>query len=621
MPGRIVRADIDAVRERVNIAEVIGQYVTLKPAGVGSLKGLCPFHEERSPSFNVRPQAGFYHCFGCGEGGDVFTFLQKVDHMSFTDAVELLARRVGVELHYEDGPGNPGENYQHRARLLQANQAASDFFQASLDRPEARPAREMLLGRHFDQNAARHFGVGYAPQGWSGLRDALHAKGFSDDELIAAGLVTQGSRGTYDRFRGRVVWPIRDVTGQTIGFGARKLFDDDNGPKYLNTPETALYRKSQVLYGLDLAKKDIAAKRQVVIVEGYTDVMACHLAGVTTAVATCGTAFGPEHIAVLRRIISDQQGQATDVIFTFDPDNAGKKAALRAFAEERRFVAQTYVAVSPGGLDPCDLRIERGDQAVRALVHAKQPLVEFAMKQTLSGFDMNTVAGRAAALHATAPMVAEVKDPAARPGYVRLLAGWLGVDVAEVEAEVRRRATGQSRSTRRSEPEAAPRRETQPAAPAAVTLPGDVVTRQERQLIEVLLQCPEAVDAGLRSRAESIALTNETLATILAAIVAAGVQPSATRRVEAVVEHLSAEYAPVVRALAAEPLPVRREQDIPAYADGVVRGSIEVELTRRKAAALRRLGMLDPQRDEAEREALSRTLMAIDEDRLRLRQE
>ncbi|MDP5128162.1 MAG: DNA primase, partial [Pontimonas sp.] len=367
MAGLIKRGDIDEVRQRVNIADVVGDYVTLKSAGVGSMKGLCPFHDERSPSFHVRPQAGFYHCFGCGEGGDAYSFLQKIDHLSFQEAVERLAERVGYQLTYEDGSG--GAPAGNRARLYAANQAAEKFFREHLGKPEAELGRAFLGERGFDALAAERFGVGYAPASYDALSKHLVAAGFTIQELLDAGLVSQGDRGVYDRFRGRLVWPIRDVTGQTIGFGARKLREDDQGPKYLNTPETAVYHKSRVLYGLDLAKRDIAKQRQVVIVEGYTDVMACHLAGITTAVATCGTAFGGDHVTVVRRVLgdSDDPAQATkgEVIFTFDPDEAGQKAASRAFAEESRFAAQTFVAVPPEGLDPCDVRITKGDEALR----------------------------------------------------------------------------------------------------------------------------------------------------------------------------------------------------------------------------------------------------------------
>ena len=266
MPGLIRRSDIDEVRSRTNIADIVGDFVTLKSAGVGSMKGLCPFHEERSPSFHVRPQVGLYHCFGCNEGGDVFSFLQKMDHVTFAEAVERLAGRLGYELHYEDG--GQATDHGNRARLLAANAAAEKFFQAQLGTPAAQIGRDFLGARGFDAAAAQQFGIGFAPKSFSALADALKGQGFTEAELLGAGLLSSGDRGNaYDRFRGRLIWPIRDVTGQTVGFGARKLLsdDDDKGPKYLNTPETLVYHKSQVLYGLDLAKRDVARGKQIVV--------------------------------------------------------------------------------------------------------------------------------------------------------------------------------------------------------------------------------------------------------------------------------------------------------------------------------------------------------------------
>lgn len=435
--ARIRQSDVDEVKARTNIGDIVGERVALKSAGVGSLKGLCPFHDERSPSFHVRPQVGYYHCFGCGESGDVYSFLRAMDHLSFTEAVERLAARIGYTLHYEDGGAAPETS--GRTRLYQANSAAAEWFRTQLSSPEADAGRRFLGERGFDAGAAAHFGVGYAPKGWNNLRDALHSQGFTDEELSAAGLVSQGQRGVYDRFRGRVVWPIRDLTGQTIGFGARRLYDDDQGPKYLNTPETTIYKKAQVLYGLDLAKKDVSRSHRVVVVEGYTDVMACHLAGVTTAVATCGTAFGSDHITVLRRVMGDDSA-AGEVVFTFDPDAAGQKAALRAFADAKRFNAQTYVATGPQGLDPCDLRLERGDAAVRAMLDTKVPMFEFVIDQRLSGFDLASVEGRVGALRAAAPVVGELRDPLLQPEYTRVLARRLGMDTEDVRREVDRAA-------------------------------------------------------------------------------------------------------------------------------------------------------------------------------------
>ena len=448
--ARIRQSDVDEVKARTNIADIIGERVALKSAGVGSLKGLCPFHDEKSPSFNVRPQVGYYHCFGCGESGDVYSFLRAIDHLTFSEAVEKLAARIGYQLHYDDGGAAPETS--GRTRLYAANTAAAEWFRAQLASPEAEAGRRFLGERGFDAGAAAHFGIGYAPKGWNGLRDALKAQGFSDEEMLTAGLLSQGQRGAYDRFRGRVVWPIRDITGQTIGFGARRLFDDDQGPKYLNTPETPIYKKAQVLYGLDLAKKSITRDHRVVVVEGYTDVMACHLAGVTTAIATCGTAFGSDHISVLRRVMGDDSSSG-EVIFTFDPDAAGQKAALRAFGDEKRFAAQTYVAVAPDGLDPCDLRLARGDNAVRTLVDTKAPMFEFVIDQRLAGFDLSTVEGRVGALRSAAPIVADIRDQALRPGYTRVLARKLGMDLGEVNPAVERAA----RASRAAVSDAPPR--------------------------------------------------------------------------------------------------------------------------------------------------------------------
>lgn len=522
MAGRILQADVEEVKARTNIADIIGERVALKNAGVGAMKGLCPFHDERSPSFNVRPQAGFYHCFGCGESGDVYSFLRAMDHVSFTEAVERLAGRIGYTLHYEDGGAAPQAT--GRARLYAANAAAAEFFRAQLAGAEADAARRFLGERGFDAGAAAHFGVGYAPRGWSNLRDALHAKGFSDEELSTVGLLSQGQRGVYDRFRGRLVWPIRDVTSQVIGFGARKLYDDDQGPKYLNTPETPIYRKSQVLYGLDLAKRDISRDRRVVVVEGYTDVMACHLAGITTAIASCGTAFGADHITVLRRVMGDDSA-AGEVVFTFDPDAAGQKAALRAFGEEKRFAAQTYVAVAPEGLDPCDLRLQRGDGAVRALMDAKVPMFEFVIDQRLSGFALGTVEGRAGALRAAAPIVADIRDPSLRPGYVRVLARRLGLELGEVRAAVERAA--------RQGADRAPERPTAPAAADAsaeseplvrttiATLPRTPDVALERDALMGMLQFGHRLDAALVGRALALPFRHPALEAVRVAVIAA----------------------------------------------------------------------------------------------------
>src|SRR5215470_1460239 len=437
---RIRQDDVDQVRESVRIEEVIAEHVALKPAGVGSLKGLCPFHDERTPSFNVRPQVGRYHCFGCGEGGDVIDFVQKVVHRSFPEAVERLAARIGHTLRYEDEGGGRGparRDHGQRQRLVEANRVAAAFYAEQLaSSPDAVAGRKFLADRGFDRDAADRFGVGFAPRSGEAVLKHLRGKGFTEEELQAGGLAGRGPRGLYDRFRGRLVWPIRDVVGDVVGFGARRLFDDDRiEAKYLNTPETAIYKKSQVLYGVDLAKREIARSRQVVVVEGYTDVMACHLAGVQTAVATCGTAFGADHIRIVRRLLGDDAA-AGQVVFTFDGDEAGQQAALRAFEEDQRFVAQTWIAVARGGMDPCELRQAHGDEAVRELIAERTPLFEFAVRATIGRLDLDTAEGRVAGLRAAAPVVAAIRDPALRPEYARRLAGWLGMEVEPVRQAV-----------------------------------------------------------------------------------------------------------------------------------------------------------------------------------------
>ena len=611
MAGRIRQADVEEVKARTNIADIIGERVALKSAGVGSLKGLCPFHDERSPSFNVRPQAGFYHCFGCGESGDVYSFLRNMDHVTFTEAVERLAGRIGFSLHYEDGGAAPETN--SRARLYKANAAPAAFFTAQLRMPDAEAGRKFLGERGFDAAAAAHFGVGFAPKGWDGMLGALVAEGFTREELSTAGLVSTGQRGVYDRFRGRLVWPIRDVTGQVIGFGARRLFDDDKGPKYLNTPETPIYHKARVLYGLDLAKRDISRQQKVVIVEGYTDVMACHLAGVTTAVATCGTAFGSDHISALRRVMGDDTA-AGEVIFTFDPDAAGQKAALRAFADEKRFAAQTYVAVPPSGLDPCDLRLQRGDGAVRALMDAKSPMFEFAIDQALQRFDLSTVEGRAGALTAAAPIVAEIRDPAIRPGYTRVLARKLGLELSEVRAAVtqaaRRGAAAAGGAGGAGSQGASPRGNaggtaggggaggtgngvgggahaaaSAPLAPVTLaSLPRDGDTRLEREALMAYLQFGHAMGEELLARVIEVPFLHPALDAVRAGIAPATVNAARHGWAAAAIDGVREPYRSLAAELLTEPFPASDEARAVASAISIATRVLTRALDREKAA-------------------------------------
>ena len=546
--GRIRRADIDEVRQRVNIADVVGQYVALKRAGVDSLKGLCPFHDEKSPSFHVRPNSSYFNCFGCGEKGDVFAFLQKLEHLSFTEAVEKLAGQIGVQLVYEDG--GPERDVSQRARILEANAAAEQFFVDQLATPEARLGQDFLTGRGFDRAACDHFRVGFGPNSYDALIKHLKTKKFTEEELEAAGLVSRGDRGIYDRFRGRLIWPIRDVTGATIGFGARRLRDDDQGPKYLNTAETSVYHKAKVLYGIDLAKRSISKDRRVVVVEGYTDVMACHLAGITTAVATCGTAFGSDHVSLIRRILGDveagDQRSRGEVIFTFDPDEAGQKAASKAFAEESKFAANTFVATAPDGLDPCDLRIERGDESLRSIFDTKIPLFEFIIRRTLVGFDLNTVEGRVQATRAVAPVIAGIKDKSLIDGYVRVVSGWIGVEPGDIQGAMRGRTSVQV--------------EVERDTGAAITFrsfdkhPQWIV---ERDVLVVALQYPERV--GIERTGEIVAchFDNPHLSAIRTAMVGAFAAFSTPNWVTAIIDGVPEELRGLVGEMATVAIPVK----------------------------------------------------------------
>ncbi|MCX6498097.1 MAG: DNA primase [Arthrobacter sp.] len=640
MAGLIKREDIDEVRQRTDIKEVIDGYVTLKGAGLGSFKGLCPFHDERSPSFTVRPQVGRYHCFGCGEDGDVISFVQKLDHTTFHEAVEKLAARIGYELRYEDGGSGPNrEEIGRRQRLLDAHKIADEFFRAQLLTPGATEGRNFLYGRGFDRVASELFGVGYAPQGWDSLLKHLRGRGYTDAELKLTGMFSEGGRGIYDRFRGRLIWPIRDIAGDTIGFGARKLYEDDQGPKYLNTPETALYKKSQVLYGIDLAKRNIAKERQLVVVEGYTDVMACHLAGVTTAVATCGTAFGTEHIKVARRLLSDD-GSGGEVIFTFDGDAAGQKAALRAFEEDQRFVAQTYVAVEPGGADPCELRQAKGDSAVRDLIGTRRPLFEFAIRATLRRHNLDTVEGRIAALRESAPVVAQIRDAGIRPGYARELAGWLGMPVEEVSravgAAMKRGSTGGPTASAPSRPggrpaagdAAHPGGPGVAAGPASGAVPSyqrpdprDPVASMERQALEVALQEPALLAGGIWERFSGARFVTPAFQAVHDAMRASGpgLLGEPARWVGQVMEEIPEPLRPLVSELSVVPLPASTAEGVQKYGKGILKALFELQITRVKADKMGQLQRLDPGSEQELIQQVQRELMMLEMERRALR--
>jgi DNA primase len=619
MAGRISDRDIAAIRERVRIDEVVGDYVQLRRAGADSLKGLCPFHDEKSPSFHVRPNHGHFHCFGCGEGGDVYAFVQKIEHVSFVEAVEVLADRIGYTISYTGAATSVQRDRGSRSRLIAANAEAQAFYAAALESPEAQPARKYLTERNFDGDAARHFGCGFAPSGWDSLTKHLLRKGFEFKELETAGLSREGRRSPIDRFHRRLLWPIRSSAGEVIGFGARRLFDDDPmEAKYVNTPETLLYKKSSVLFGIDLAKRDIAKGHQAVVVEGYTDVMAMHLAGVTTAVASCGTAFGDEHLAMLRRLMMDDNFFRGELIYVFDGDEAGRAAALKAFGGEQHLAGQSFVAVAADGMDPCDLRLASGDGALRDLVARRTPLFEFAIRAALSEVDLDSAEGRVAALRRCVPMVAQIKDPTLRDEYGRQLAGWVGwSDVAQVVGRVREEAKNPT-SQSRAKPRRTAAAQADAGAPEFTALrpdPRDPTLWPQREALKSALQYPAL--AGPVFEALTVeSFTHPGYAAVCTAIVAAGGTGTGIGGAEwldAVRQKApSPAAAALISELGVESMRVDDDDKLPRYISGVLARLQEVWVGRQIAEVKSKLQRMSPVEQGDEYHALFGDLVALE---------
>jgi DNA primase len=636
VPGRIRDEDLQLVRTRSPIAEVVGEYLQLRSAGGGSLKGLCPFHDEKTPSFNVTPARGLWYCFSCAEGGDVIAFVRKIDNLGFTEAVERLAARAGIELRYEQGGHVPGQEQSRRRRLIEAHRAAADFYSERIHGVSI--AKDFLSSRGFDLADAQRFGVGYAPDDWEITTRHLRGRGFTEEELLAGGLAGRGRHGLVDKFRGRLIWPIRDLAGDVIAFGARKLAADDNGPKYLNTPETPIFKKSSVLYGADLAKRDIAQRRQAVVVEGYTDVMACHLAGVTTAVASCGTSFGEGHVGILRRLIMDDRQLWGEVIFTFDGDAAGRRAALRAFGMEEKFKTQTFIAVQPDGMDPCDLRVKEGDAAVRELVASRVPLYEFAVRSAMSEFDLDSAEGRIAALDAAAKIVSGIKDIALRKVYAAKVDRWTGLmDEALVLSRIGEyipgsstRPRGAQASGRQRPAEAAgavrDKGQAQPDVPVqqrqgAVGYDSrDPVINLERQVLKLAIQRPALLGPAFDGLGAD-AFTAPAHQAVRELIAQCGGVASARSTREWVDKLLDAAPQDTARnfltRLAVEPVEApgaSGEPDV-RFADELLTRVEELATSRRIAAVKSRLQRMNPVTEQADYNHLFGDLVALEQRR------
>lgn len=620
--GRIPDSDIEAIRERANLADIVGEYVQLKPAGHDSLKGLSPFKDEKTPSFHVRPARGYYHCFSTGKGGDVFSFMMEMEQLSFPEAVEAVAEEIGYHINYQGGStGARDVKPGTRARLLAANKAAHEFYREQLEQPHAEPGRRFLLDRGFDREIIHHFECGYAPDGWDTLTKHLLRKGFEVQELVDAGLSTMGRRGPIDKFRRRLLWPIKDVAGNVIGFGARKLFDDDNMGKYMNTSDTMLYHKSKVLFGLDLAKKNIAQGHQCVVVEGYTDVMAMHAAGVTTAVASCGTAFGKDHMSIIRRLMLDDNYFRGELIYTFDGDEAGQKAAMRAFEGDQQFTGQSFVSVAPDGMDPCDLRMAKGDGAVRDLVANRVPMFEFVIESLLQDYSLDTPEGRLQALRRTVPVVAQIRDTPLQTEYARQLAGWVGwPDPNEVIRQVRQEAKNPKRAKRTAWEDTAAKVNQPPPNQPTFELPNpdDPMLWAQREALKVALQYPEAAGSYFDG-INPDAFTHPAYRAVRDAMGKAGgvAHTGTTQSPNSWISHVSDEMLDTagrnfVSELAVEDI---LAEDPAAYADSVLSRLQEVRVGNQIAQLKSQLQRMRPSDDEMAYNALFSDLVALEQAR------
>lgn len=478
------RADIDRVRERTDLAELAAEVTKVKRSG-RSVMAICPFHDEKTPSLSIDPVRGLYHCFGCGKSGDVFRWVMDTQGLDFNAAVEHLARRTGVVLTPEPGAARTRDR---RRRLVDAVEATVDFYHRRLvEGADAGAARGYLRRRGYDVDVVTRFRLGWAPTGWDGLVRHLRDRGIAEDDMVTAGLASRTRRGgLVDRFRGRIMFPIFDVSGDAVGFGARLLEGD--GPKYLNSPETPLYRKSRLLYGLNWAKAAVVRAGEAVVVEGYTDVIACHLADVPTAVATCGTSLGTEHLDLLRRF-------APRILLAFDADEAGAGAAVRGFETALGSGLDLRVVALPSGKDPADLVRDGEVERLREAVAASRPLLQFRIERELEGFDLTEPEARGRAVRAVAGLVAVHPDEVARHEYAVLVARRTGVDVEVVERAV---TAVRGEAGRRGGHQA-------PAATPEAPLTG--VEKAEQELLRLLLANDprlrrEEVEVGLLSREE-----------------------------------------------------------------------------------------------------------------------
>ncbi len=462
----ILDDDVAQVRDATDLVALAGEHIALKRVG-RRFMGLCPFHTEKTPSFSINPEMGLFYCFGCAKSGDSITFIREVEHLDFVEAVERLAARAGITLRYDSA--NVGKDRKRKERLSEVVGAAIAFYHRILvEAPEGGPGRKHLRSRNFDGDAARRFQLGWSPDGFDALSEHLQRERYERKDILDAGLAfVNRANKLQDQFRGRLMFPIYDSRGEPAGFGGRAL--GDQMPKYKNSPDTPIYQKSRLLYGLNWAKGEIVARGEVVICEGYTDVMAFALSGAPNAVATCGTALADEHFQILKNL-------ARKVVLAYDADAAGQAAAERWYQWEQRYEVEVQVADLPPGRDPGDLWND-DRAALPAAIERAAPFLQFRIDRLLASADLGSLEGRARAAEAAAAIVASHPSDLVRDQYVMKLAGDLDIDADRLRETVRR-------GPRR----APPRETTESAAPRLPPM-----DRRELDLLKWAIHEPEMV--------------------------------------------------------------------------------------------------------------------------------
>ncbi|NNF63542.1 MAG: DNA primase [Acidimicrobiia bacterium] len=528
------REEIDRVRDSTDLAELAAEVTKVKRSG-RSVMAVCPFHQEKTPSLSIDPSRGLWHCFGCGKQGDVFNWIQETHTTDFVGALELLARRAGVTL-TEDPKA--AQQRSQREELVAATALAVEFYKERLKTgADAGPARAYLRGRDYDGAVVDRFEMGYSPAAWDELSRHLREKGVKDSIMQTAGLASRSSRGTMvDRFRNRIMFPIFDLRGDPVGFGARLLEGD--GPKYLNSPETPIYKKSRLLYGLNWSKSEMVRSHRAVVVEGYTDVIALHLAGSPVAVATCGTALGTEHLDLLRRFTET-------VILAFDADEAGAGAALRGFEMSVPGDLDLRVAFLPEGKDPAELVTAGAMDSLTKALDDAYPLIQFRIERELERFDLSEPEGRGRAVKAAAAVVSQHPDVVVRHEYAVFVSRRTGVDLDVVLRSLDGRASGGNQEQSR------------PAPPARLS----GAAKAEQELLRLLL----ANDAELRDMEVSADLfsvaEHRTGYEVLAPAIAA-LAPGEPPNLGSLLREVQEPVGPMLRALAMADRPLPDAKDL-----------------------------------------------------------